>query len=220
MPRLKFDRSLLPPAPDLRFEADLWSSGVRLVAGVDEAGRGALAGPVFAGAVILPVLPCIARLLDGVRDSKEMTPVDRDRWAGCIRQMSLACATGYASSIEIDELGIVPATRLAVRRALAALSTTPEHLLVDYLDLPEINLPQTALVKGDQRSLSIAAASVLAKTERDALMVRLDSEYPGFGFASHKGYGTSDHRRRISELGPCSIHRLSFSLDRSISGGA
>lgn len=220
MPRVKFDHSLLPPVPDLMFESALWRTGIYRVAGVDEAGRGALAGPVCAGAVILPADPAIDRFLRGVRDSKEMTPADRERWAVCIRHAALSCAVGFASHREIDEIGIVSATRLAMHRALETLAPPPEHLLVDYLHLPEIYLPQTGLVKGDRRSLSIAAASVLAKTERDATMLRFDGEYPGYGFAAHKGYGTREHRRRILELGPCPIHRLSFTLDHIIDGDA
>lgn len=220
MSRIKFDPSLLPPAPDLTFESALWRAGVRRVAGVDEAGRGALAGPVCAGAVILPADPAVDRLLSGVRDSKEMTPADRERWAVCIRHAALACAVGFASHREIDQMGIVSATRLAMRRALETLVAPPEHLLVDYLHLPDVHLPQISLVKGDRRSLSIAAASVLAKTERDAEMLRFEGEYPGYGFAAHKGYGTREHRRRIVALGPCAIHRLSFTLDHLIDGDA
>ncbi len=208
----KFDRSLLPPAPDLGFEIDLWESGIRLVAGIDEAGRGALAGPVAAAAVILPVDGGLCEVLKGVRDSKEMSPAARETWAERLRQLASGFGVGFASHEEIDELGIVPATRLAVRRALEALPVQPQHLLVDYLPLPEIAIPQTNLVKGDARSLSIAAASILAKTARDAVMRSLDGEYPGYGFAQHKGYGTAAHRRALAAKGLCPIHRRSFQL--------
>lgn len=214
----KFDRSLLPASPDLSFETALWGRGLRWIAGVDEAGRGALAGPVAAGAVILPADPGLAKILDGVRDSKQMTPQQRQCWAERIRQAALSCAVGFASNREIDELGILPATRLAVERCLAQLAPQPEHLLVDYLPLPNIHTPQTSLVKGDARALSIAAASILAKTARDELMRQLEQQYPGYGFAAHKGYGTLDHRRCLAQLGPCPIHRLSFAYSVVESG--
>ncbi len=208
--RKKFDVTCLPGRPDLAFEGTLWAQGIRLVAGIDEAGRGAWAGPVAAAAAVLPADPCIQQQLAGVRDSKEMTPDQRAYWAGRIRVFALDWAVGFASSQEIDCAGILPATRLAVRRALAGLSYPPQYLLVDYLVLPEADLPQTPLVKGDARSLSIAAASVLAKTARDALLCQLDAQYPGYHFAAHKGYGTSAHQRALQALGPCAIHRTSF----------
>jgi ribonuclease HII len=205
-----FDPSEIPPAPDLRFENKLWARGLARVAGLDEAGRGAWAGPVSAGAVILPVGSEIAARLCKVRDSKQMTPAERTCWAEIIREQALAWGVGFASNDEIDSLGIVPATRLAMGRALAGLGEPAEHLLVDALRLPEVTLPQTALIKGDARALSIAAASVLAKTARDALMVQLDAQYPEYGFARHKGYGTASHWNALQRLGPCPIHRFSF----------
>lgn len=208
--RTKFDLNLLPPAPDLCFELALWAAGIRKVAGVDEAGRGALAGPVAAAAVILPPDPDLPRRLEGVRDSKEMSPAARDFWAERVRAQCMAWSVGFASHLEIDELGIVPATRQAMKRALAGLCVTPQHLLVDYLALPDCREPQTPLVKGDARSLSIAAASVLAKTARDALLCGLDVDFPGYGFAVNKGYGTVAHREAIARFGPCAIHRRSF----------
>jgi ribonuclease HII len=206
----KFDLSQLPPAPDLSFESALWQAGILRVAGIDEAGRGALAGPVCAAALILPVQPNLQAALCGVRDSKQMTPAAREHWAVCLRQIALAYGVGFASAQEIDEIGIAPATRLAIQRALQEMALTPEHLLVDYLELPEIHLPQTPLVKGDARALSIAGASVLAKTARDALMRQLDEQYPGYGLAVHKGYGTQAHRQALARLGPSAIHRRSF----------
>jgi ribonuclease HII len=188
----------------------LWESGCLFVAGIDEAGRGALAGPVAAGAVVLPVSPDICELLSGVRDSKQMTPRQRQRWAETICEQAVCWAVGTASQDEIDRIGIVPATRLAANRALEALTIVPGHLLLDYLRLPEVDLPQTALVKGDRRSLSIAAASVLAKTTRDALLEQMDSEYPDYGFASNKGYGTAAHRAALQRLGPSPVHRRTF----------
>lgn len=215
MPRQKFDLSTLPDRPDLSFEQQLWERGVVRVAGVDEAGRGPLAGPVSAGVVLLPPEPLLAEVLCGVRDSKQMTPDERETWAGCIRQSCLAWAVGFASHHEIDNFGIVPATRLAVARALEQLIIHPQHLLVDFLHLPDIPISQTPLIKGDARSLSIASASVLAKTARDACMREIDGQYPGYGFASHKGYCTPEHLDALERLGPCEIHRRSFDPIRS-----
>jgi len=196
--------------PELQFELPLWQSGQVFVAGLDEAGRGAWAGPVSAGAVILPADPEIRRRLSGVRDSKQMTPGQRERWAVEIRELALAWQVGFSTQEEIDAIGIVSATRLAMRRALMGLSVIPQHLLIDALLLREEDLPQTALIKGDSRSLSIAAASVLAKVARDTLMVEQEESYPGYGFARHKGYGTRMHRAALENLGPCPLHRRSF----------
>ena len=206
----KFDRALLPDSPDLSFEQALWSSGVEFIGGVDEAGRGALAGPVAAGVVILPNRADLIIQLSGVRDSKQMSPKQRAEWAERLHGMALAWGVGLASAGEIDAIGIVPATRLAARRALMQLRVMPQHLLLDYLRLPEVSLPQTPLVKGDQRSLSIAAASILAKTARDGLLCDYERQYPGYGFAAHKGYGTLAHRRAMQRLGLSPIHRRSF----------
>jgi ribonuclease HII len=208
----KFDDSLLPAAPDLSFEDALWNAGIRYVAGIDEAGRGALAGPVAAGAIILPVDVQIANALKGVRDSKQMTPAERSAWAFRLPYLALTWAVGFASEQEIDEIGIVPATRLAAERALAQLTPSPQHLLLDFLQIPECSLPQTALIKGDARSLSIAAASILAKTARDNVLCQLDLEYPGYGFAAHKGYGTTAHIQSIRRLGFSKAHRHSFQI--------
>lgn len=210
-PREKFDRSLIPERPDLAFEFALWREGRKSVAGVDEAGRGAIAGPVAAGAVVLPAdLPNLSERLQGVRDSKVMTAKEREKWAMHIKATAVGWGVGFASREEIDAIGIAPATRLAVSRALEQITCAVEHVLVDYIKLPDVEIPQTALVKGDARSLSIAAASILAKTARDALMVEMDGEFPGYGFVSNKGYGTEAHRRAIDELGPCEQHRRTF----------
>lgn len=208
----RFDPALLPPSPDLSFEQALWAAGVSRVGGIDEAGRGPLAGPVAAGVVILPPHREIMERLAGVRDSKQMTPAQRQAACGRIQEAALGYAVGFAEAAEIDALGILPATRLAAWRALQALEVTPEHLLLDYLFLPEVELPQTALIKGDCRSLSVAAASVLAKTARDARLVAMEEEYPGYGFARHKGYGTAAHRAALQRLGPCPEHRRSFHI--------
>lgn len=200
----------MTPNPDLQYERRLWKSGLTHVAGLDEAGRGALAGPVCVAAVILPSDdPHLARTLAGVRDSKQMTPPARDALAPRIKETALGWAVGFASAEEIDSLGIVPATRLAGLRALEALN--PDYLLTDFrLEFPELDIPQTALVKGDQKSLSISAASVLAKTARDALMRELDSHHPGYGLGQHKGYGTPAHRSALRRLGYSPIHRKTF----------
>jgi ribonuclease HII len=206
----KFDRELIPDAPDLRFEIDLWAQGLQVVAGIDEAGRGALAGPVTAAALVLPADPNLSRLLTGVRDSKQMTPDQRSLWSARLRQLALGFGIGFASHQEIDTFGIVPATRLAMQRALAGLPQAPHHLLIDYVDIPEVAIPQTCLVKGDARSLSIAGASILAKTARDDLLRQLDGQYPGYGFAANKGYGTQAHRDALARLGLSPVHRRSF----------
>ena len=207
---VKFDRSLLPAAPDLAFEKALWSGDLQWIAGVDEAGRGALAGPVFAAAVILPPHLSTTEAFNGVRDSKAMTPAQRQDWAARLRTMVYGWGIGLASAQEIDTLGIIPATCLAAWRAIEALPVPPQHLLLDYLELPDCPFPQTPVVKGDARSLSLAAASVLAKSARDAHMVELDRCYPGYGFAVHKGYGTAAHLAALTRLGPSPIHRRSF----------
>jgi len=196
--------------PTLEFEKTLWKGGLARIAGIDEAGRGAWAGPLAAAAVILPPLPGLVRTLDGVRDSKQMTPRQRETWAPRIQAAALAWGVGFASTAEIDSLGILPATRLAARRAFDRLS--PDYLLTDYLIFREVPLPQTGLVKGDCLSLSVAAASVLAKTARDALLRDLDGRYPGYGFGRHKGYGTPQHQAAIRQLGLCEIHRKSFKI--------
>jgi ribonuclease HII len=206
----KFDPALIPDRPDLGFEMAIWAQGIRFVAGVDEAGRGALAGPVSAAAAILPEGATTAQKLSGVRDSKQMTPAEREYWGAVIRSTAISFGIGFASNQEIDEWGIVPATRLAIRRAIGSLAMPPQHVLVDYLDIPELTIPQTSLVKGDMRSLSVAAASVLAKVARDEEMCRLQSQYPEYGFARHKGYGTRVHRDALLALGPSPVHRTSF----------
>jgi ribonuclease HII len=206
----KIDPSLIPESPHLRHERALWENGTLWVAGVDEAGRGALAGPVAAAVVILPQIPGFIKEYKGVRDSKMMTPAQRETWAQVIRDTAVTWGVGFAQAQEIDELGIVPATQLAVSRAIDTLAVRPDCLLVDYIKLPKIPIPQISLVKGDKRSLSIAAASVLAKINRDALLVNLDDAYPGYGLGRHKGYGTASHLDAIRSLGPSEIHRMSF----------
>jgi ribonuclease HII len=199
--------------PDLTHEKHLWQH-YTYIAGLDEAGRGALAGPVAVGAVILPKDKArLLRTLAGVRDSKQMTPLEREALAPRIQKTALAWSVGFASSEEIDSQGIVPATRLAAIRALEGLSIWPEYLLTDFrLELPHLDISQTSLVHGDVQCLSIAAASVLAKTARDAFMHQLDSEHPNYGLGKHKGYGTQAHRLAMKRWGYSSVHRKSFSL--------
>lgn len=206
----RHEKAQLPDRPDLSLEATLWAQGLEWVAGLDEVGRGALAGPVAAASLILPADLSLMEKLSGVRDSKQMTPAERAYWSVRLRKIAVAWGIGFASHAEIDSLGILPATRLAMQRALATLPISPQHLLIDYLLLPEVAIPQTALTKGDVRSLSIAGASILAKTARDALLVALEAEFPGYGFKAHKGYGTQQHLLALRDLGPCPVHRRSF----------
>lgn len=205
---IKFDRSLIPVSPDLTFEIPLWQQGWT-VAGFDEAGRGAWAGPVMAAAVILPPETNILDRLLGVRDSKQLKPAERTRLAEMIRSET-SWAVGSVSNLEIDTLGILPATRLAMSRALHSLPRAPDILLLDALFLPDESLPQESLIKGDQRSLSIAAASILAKTARDYWMIQADLEFKPYEFGKHKGYGTRKHLQALQEHGPCRLHRRSF----------
>lgn len=200
--------------PTLRYERRLWQQGIAHIAGADEAGRGALAGPVYAAAVILP--STIARQLKGVRDSKQMTAAEREELAPRIREHALAWAVASASVEEIEDINILQASHLATRRALEALRIPPQHLLLDAVRLTTVDLPQTPLVGGDARCLSISAASVLAKTERDAELCRLDALFPQYGFAEHKGYATPAHREAIATHGPCAHHRRSFAPMRAV----
>lgn len=211
----RLDPDLLPVAPDLAFEKSLWSAGIRHVAGVDEVGRGALAGPVGAAVVVFPSEPDTLSGLFGMLDSKKQSPQDRVQWAEKIRSIASAWSLGFASAQEIDHFGLLPATRLAIYRALDCMSLFPGHMLLDCLFLPESSIPQTSLIKGDERSLTIAAASVLAKTARDRLLVELDSSYPRYGFAAHKGYATPAHLAALGEIGPCPVHRFSYSPVKS-----
>jgi ribonuclease HII len=203
------------PNPDLTYEKEIWSS-YPLIAGLDEAGRGALAGPVCVGTVILPHNhPHLLRALSGVHDSKQLTPRKRSALVPIIQNTALAHGVGFASAEEIDSLGIVPATRLAASRALESLPHFPHYLLTDFrLELPELDIPQTAIVKGDQRSLSIACASILAKTARDELMLELNEQYPEYKISNHKGYGTLLHRKKIEQLGHTPIHRKTFQIKK------
>ena len=181
------------------------------VAGLDEAGRGAWAGPVYAAAVVLPLQDAdLLAILRDVRDSKLLSPAKRERLLPLIEDTSQAVGVGWARAAEIDSQGIVPARQLAMRRALDSLGSDVDALLIDYLCLPQVDLPQRCLPKADMRCLSVAAASIVAKVSRDRIMVAMDEQLPGYDFASHKGYGTQAHRAALAKLGPCPIHRISW----------
>jgi len=190
------------------WETRLQRQGAVHIAGLDEAGRGPLAGPVTAAAVILPP----GLLIAGINDSKKISPSRRRELAGTIKKASRAWAIGWASVKEIDSLNILVASRWAMRRALDALSIKPQHVLIDGLSLPGLEIPQTPLVGGDALSASIAAASILAKVARDELMLAYDEVFSGYGLAGNKGYPTLKHRQALKRLGPSPLHRLSFKL--------
>ena len=177
-----------------------------VTAGVDEAGRGCLAGPVYAAAVILPVDHGIV----GLRDSKKLSPSQRESLQAEIRARALAWAIGMADVVEIDSINILRASLLAMSRAVTALKRRPELCLVDGNQVPPMDCRVQTVIGGDDCVESIMAASILAKTARDAELVRLDALHPGYGLARHKGYGTPDHLRALSALGPCAVHRMSF----------
>ena len=195
--------------PTFDQEAVLQAQGYRLIAGVDEVGRGALAGPVMAAAVVLPLsadLPWL-RL---VRDSKQLSPKQRERVFDLVQRAGIPFGLGSVPHATIDEVGIVQATRMAMAQAVESLPSRPDFLLVDALSLPEVDLPQKGIIRGDQLSFSIACASIVAKVSRDRQMMELDGMYPGYGLARHKGYGTRQHLQCLGQLGPCAIHRRSF----------
>lgn len=192
--------------PTLRYERQLWRAGLRVVAGVDEAGVGPMAGPVVAAAAIFEQEVFIR----GVNDSKQVPPERREKLFARINQKAVAVGIGVASPGEIDELNIFWATMLASERALQALATIPDHVLVDGRRIPDLKLPQTRIVGGDRKSFCIAAASIVAKVTRDRMMVEYDAQYPDYGFAQHKGYCTADHFAALERLGPSAIHRRSF----------
>ena len=197
--------------PNLEEELRLCAAGHRRIAGVDEAGRGAWAGPVCAVAVMLPLDRVdLLQVLDGVCDSKQLSPARREALLPVIQHVAEAIGIGWAGPAEVDALGIAAATRLAMARAVEGLNGRADALLIDYVRLPEVSLPQHSLPKADVRCLSVAAASIVAKVSRDRLMVALDGEWPGYGFARHKGYGTRAHRRVLESLGPSLMHLVSW----------
>ena len=196
--------------PSFAEEQALDRQGCRLIAGIDEVGRGPLAGPVMAAAVILP-LDLDTEWLHLVNDSKQLTAETREQLFPWIYEAAIAVGIGEVSSEAIDEHGIARATKMAMTKAIANCVTKPDALLIDFVRLPEINLPQRCIPKGDCRSISIACASIVAKVTRDRLMIELDKMYPGYGFAAHKGYATKKHLESIERLGACPIHRKCFS---------
>jgi ribonuclease HII len=191
----------------LRFERSLYKQRIQRIAGIDEAGRGPLAGPVVAAAVILPT----NFRLRGLNDSKQLPSLAREiYYEELVSNPAIEFGIGLASVAEIDHINILRATHLAMQRAVACLMTPPEHLLIDGLPVPTFSLPQTAIVEGDAKSLSIAAASVIAKVIRDRMMVSWHEEFPVYQFAHNKGYGTPEHLEKLRSHGPCHIHRQTF----------
>lgn len=205
--------------PDLAVERSLWGQGVGIVAGIDEVGRGPLAGPVAAGAVVLPQVKRIYgryRWLSRVRDSKVLTQLAREELAGYVWQYALATGVGFVPVTMIDRIGIAEASRQAMLAAVAELQTKPQHLLIDAFRLPACSLPQTPIIDGDAKCISIACASIIAKVARDAVMEQHHKSYPGYGFYTNKGYATREHFAALDRLGPCLLHRRSFSPVREM----
>ncbi len=198
----------LPPTLDE--ESRVWAAGYARVAGLDEAGRGALAGPVVAAAVIVPTASALSGVWADVRDSKLLRPAVRAALVEPIQQSALAWGVGVMAAKVIDESGIAMATRLAMLQALASLEISPDFLLIDWVKLPQAGLPQICVPKADQKMASVAAASILAKVTRDRLLDGVSEEYPLYGFGAHKGYGTALHLAALAAHGPCPEHRFSF----------
>ena len=194
------------PLDTLKFEKTAYSNGFTYVAGIDEAGRGPLAGPVMAAAVILPA----GLLITGVDDSKKLNPDKREKLFEIIMAQALSVGVGFMTPADIDRINILQATRRAMLAAVQQLSPQPDYLLIDGISTIDSAVPQKTIIKGDSLSLSIAAASIIAKVTRDRLMIEMDSKYPGYGFAGHKGYGSAAHLDAIRRLGPSPIHRLTF----------
>ena len=193
--------------PDYEFEKAAVNSGFSCICGVDEAGRGPLAGPVCAAAVILPV----GVVIEGLDDSKKLTEKKRERLYDIIKETAVAYSVAYGTLEEIETVNILEATYLAMNRAIEGLSVKPDFALIDGNRIPRgIKIPCETIVKGDSKSMSVAAASVLAKVTRDRLMLEYDKKYPEYNFKKHKGYGTKEHTELIKQYGPCEIHRLSF----------
>ena len=196
----------------LRYEEELYKKGIRLVAGVDEAGRGPLSGPVVAGAVIFSP----GARIDGVRDSKLLSPKKREELFNKICKVAEAVGIGIVSEAIIDRVNILQATYLAMRRAIDSLSVRPEYLLVDGRGLPGTNIPQLAIIGGDRLSRSVASGSIIAKVTRDRIVTRQGKLFPQYGFAVHKGYPTRKHLEALRKYGPCRVHRRSFKPVKSL----
>lgn len=205
-------------APNLEEELALRAVGYACVAGLDEAGRGAWGGPVCAAAVVLPLERAdLVDLLEGVRDSKLLSPRQREVLLPVVLEVARAVGVGWGEPAEVDLWGVVAATRLAMARAVADLDGRVDALLIDHLQVPGLCLPQRSLSKADAHCLTVAAASIVAKVRRDRLMIALDEDLPGYGFAQHKGYGTPQHREALARLGPSPIHRMSWRPVREMS---
>lgn len=190
----------------LKYENEALSKGYNNICGVDEAGRGPLAGPVCAAAVILHK----GEIIEGVNDSKKLTEKKREALYDVIKEKAVAYSIAFASVEEIEEMNILNATMLAMKRAVEGLEVPADYAMIDGNKIPDLNIPAECVVKGDANSMSIAAASILAKVTRDRLCAEYETEYPQYGFAKHKGYGTKLHREMILKYGPCKIHRMSF----------
>jgi len=196
----------------MKYEEELFSSGYELIGGIDEAGRGPLAGPVVASVVILPRYTQIP----GINDSKKLSPLQRERLSKTILETIIDWGIGIVDEQTIDEINILQATYLAMEKAVQSMRLKPHFLLVDGHKIPHLDIPQKPIIKGDQLSISIAAASILAKVIRDRMMIEYDNEFPNYGFAQHKGYGTESHIEAIKKYGICKIHRRSFEPIKSM----
>jgi len=196
--------------PTLGEESRLWQAGYQAIAGIDEAGRGALAGPVVAAAVIVPPLAPLTGIWTEVRDSKLLRAGQRQALVHEIQAAALAWGIGATAAPVIDRIGIAAATRQAMLAAIQALAVAPDYLLIDWVKLPEVAIPQASSIKADQRIVSVAAASILAKVYRDDSLTALHDHYPTYGFAHHKGYGTQAHLAALAAAGPCPEHRHTF----------
>ena len=196
-----------PPSAPYRYEAQAWRAGVARVAGVDEVGRGPLAGPIVAAAVVLDP----ARRVKRLADSKLLTPERREELYALIQERAVAVGVGIVDHLTIDRVNILRATILAMQQAVAGLAVVPDLVITDFVALPTLPCPQRNLVDGDARCATVAAASIVAKVTRDRLMLEADRQFPEYGFAKHKGYGTADHLAALDRHGACPIHRRSFS---------
>ncbi len=201
--------------PSFAEEETLWQQGFQLIAGIDEVGRGPLAGPVVASAVVFAPY-CNVFWIDQLRDSKILSVRKREFLSSCIKEDSIAIGIGVVQHDQVDSINILQATKLAMRKALDQLIVTPDALLIDALKIPEIATFQKSIIKGDAISRSIAAASIIAKVHRDTMMMEYDREYPGYGFSHNAGYGTREHMQALSRIGCCPIHRTTFSPVRRI----
>ncbi|MDF2519839.1 MAG: ribonuclease [Clostridia bacterium] len=205
--RIKYDEKEIQRLHNMtEFERQCYSEGYKLVAGIDEVGRGPLAGPVVAAAVILGE----GVVIPGVNDSKKLSEAKREYLYEEIKSKALAVGVGMAEVELIDEINILNATYIAMKRAIDAMKVEPDFILLDAVTLKDVNIPQKGIIKGDSLSLSIAAASIIAKVERDRLISSYDSQYPGYNFSKHKGYGTKEHMDSIRKLGLLPIHRKTF----------